>query len=78
LQNIPVFVSDIDCIKNGALAALGADQYELGRQVGKIVADILKNKNSEFLRTMEYAKIISEETNKKVATEMNIELPESP
>ncbi|MCX7343732.1 MAG: ABC transporter substrate-binding protein [Proteobacteria bacterium] len=77
LQNIPVFVSDIDCIQSGALAALGADQYELGRQVGKIVADILKQKNVELLRTMEYAKVIREETNKKVADEMKIALPEA-
>ena len=75
LQNIPVFVSDIDCLKSGALAALGADQYELGRQVGKIVANILKNPNTELAVPMEYAQLVSAETNPKVALEMNITIP---
>lgn len=39
---IPVFTSDIDLVPKGALAALGPDQYELGRQTGRMVARILK------------------------------------
>lgn len=76
MQNIPVFVSDIDCIKNGALAALGADQYEMGRQVGKMIVEILTSNNAEFLKTMEYASIIRDVTNKEVASELKIILPD--
>ena len=72
LQKIPVFVSDLDCLKSGALAALGADQYELGRQVGKMVSKILKQPNAEFLNTMEYADKVRGETNQKVANELNL------
>ena len=72
LQNIPVFVSDLDCLKSGALAALGADQYALGRQVGKMVADILKQPNVEFTKTMEYSDKVRGETNQEVARELKI------
>ncbi len=75
MQNIPIFVSDLDCLPQGALAALGADQYALGRQVGKIVADILKNPNKVFEKTMEYAEVVREEANEKVAAELKIVLP---
>ncbi|MCX7337843.1 MAG: ABC transporter substrate-binding protein [Alphaproteobacteria bacterium] len=41
-HEIPVFVSDVDCLGKGALAALGPDQYQLGRQTGKMLVKILK------------------------------------
>jgi len=40
-NNIPVFCSDIDMVEQGALAALGPNQYEVGKQVGKIILQIL-------------------------------------
>ena len=40
-HNIPVFTSDIDCLEKGALAALGPDQYELGKQAGRMTHRIL-------------------------------------
>ena len=40
--NLPIFVSDIDFLDKGALAALGPDQYVLGRQTGKMIVKILK------------------------------------
>ncbi len=40
---IPAFVSDIDIADQGALAALGPDQRELGRQTARMVDFILKN-----------------------------------
>ncbi len=39
---IPVFVSDINKVQSGAVAALGPDQYEIGRQTGKMIVEILK------------------------------------
>jgi putative ABC transport system substrate-binding protein len=35
---IPVYVSDTDSVKIGALAALGPNQYQVGLQAGKIIA----------------------------------------
>jgi putative ABC transport system substrate-binding protein len=41
---IPVYVSDTDAVYLGALAALGPNQYEVGRQTGVLVAKILNGK----------------------------------
>ena len=42
---IPVFVSDTDSVKDGAVAALGPNQYELGRQTGKMIVRILNGED---------------------------------
>lgn len=63
--NIPAFVSDIDLANQGALAALGPDQTELGRQTARMVDRILKNPTAplpsvEFpQKTEEYVKSLS-------------------
>lgn len=41
----PVFVSDTDLVKKGAVAALGPNQYDLGKQAGALAAQILKGKD---------------------------------
>ncbi len=60
---IPAFVSDVDLFDQGALAALGPDQTDLGRQTARMVDLVLKNpkaplppvqfpeKTKEFVRT---------------------------
>ena len=40
-QGIPVYVSDRDAVTLGALAALGPNQREVGRQTGRMVARVL-------------------------------------
>lgn len=75
LENIPVFVSDVDCVSKGALAALGADQYALGRQVGKMVVAILKNPEMANTQTMQYPAVIQEKVNRKIAADLKIILP---
>lgn len=72
IANIPVFVSDVDCVKKGALAAIGADQYALGRQAGKMVVKILKDVKNADNQVMEYPEIIKEEINHKVAQDLKI------
>lgn len=39
-----LFVSDVDIVEQGAIAALGPDQYELGSQTGRMIAAILSGK----------------------------------
>lgn len=41
----PLFVSDPDSVDRGALAAYAFDQHQMGHQVGKMVAKILKGEN---------------------------------
>lgn len=39
---IPVFVSDTDAVSLGAKAALGPNQYEIGRQTGRMIVRVLQ------------------------------------
>jgi putative ABC transport system substrate-binding protein len=39
---IPVFASDVDTVKRGAVATYGIDYYQMGKQTGEMAARILK------------------------------------
>ncbi|MGC5327403.1 ABC transporter substrate binding protein [Brevibacillus sp. SYSU BS000544] len=39
---IPVFASDIDTVKRGAVATYGIDYYKMGKQTGQMAARVLK------------------------------------
>ncbi len=41
-QNIPVFGSEVEQVKNGCVAAMGLDYVALGRQTGAMAAKVLK------------------------------------
>lgn len=44
-KGIPVFASDPESVKNGAVAAVANDQYLIGRETGALVAHILKGQD---------------------------------
>ncbi|NRB10627.1 MAG: ABC transporter substrate-binding protein [Rickettsiaceae bacterium] len=44
-EKIPVYVSDTDAVKLGALAALGPNQYQVGLQTGKMISKVLDGKD---------------------------------
>ncbi len=54
-SKIPVYVSDIALVKNGALAALGPDQYKLGLQTADLIIKVI-NKQSINIIQLEYPK----------------------
>jgi len=60
---IPAFVSDVDIVDQGALAALGPDQTELGRQTARMAVKILKNPNAS-LPAVEFPEKTVEKVNK--------------
>lgn len=73
--SIPVFVSDTDMVDQGALAALGPSQYQIGRQTGAMIANILsgspdRNQSIEFPDKLEFV------INQKVASKLKIYIPE--
>ena len=73
---IPVFGSEIEQVKNGCLAAEGIDYISLGRETGKIAAQILKG---EAKAGDIPVALISDSTpvyNKEVADRLGITLPE--
>lgn len=70
-RNIPVFTSDIDCLEKGALAALGPDQYELGKQAGRITHRILLDEKPSSI-PVEMPKKIYARMNPSVAEKLGI------
>lgn len=44
-QQVPIYSAYLDAVKAGALAGIAADEYEIGKQTGKIAAAILQGKN---------------------------------
>lgn len=44
---IPVFAADTATVERGAVAALGFDYYDHGRQTGVMVARVLNGENPE-------------------------------
>lgn len=44
-QKIPVFVSDTDIVKDGPLAAIGPNQYAIGKQTAGIVVRVLNGED---------------------------------
>ena len=74
-KGIPVFGSEIEQVKIGCLAAEGIDYIQLGKQTGKIAAQILKGEKKASEIPYE---IISEPgfyVNIKVAENLGIEVP---
>lgn len=70
-QKIPVFVSDTDIVRDGALAALGPNQYEIGKQTAHLIARIL---NGEDINKMnvEFPKGTELFLNQGTATKLGI------
>ena len=54
---IPLVASDTDSVPRGAVAALGANYYDLGRETGKITAEILNGKKPGDIPTRKIEKI---------------------
>lgn len=75
-KKIPVFGSEIEQVKLGCLAAEGLDYVELGKQTGKMAAQVLKGEKEAS--EMQY-EIITEPgfyVNTKVAENLGITVPD--
>lgn len=72
-HKIPVFVSDVDCLQKGALAALGPDQYQLGRQAGKMVVKILKEKLKPSDIPVEWPEKVEFKLNSELAEQLGLQ-----
>jgi putative ABC transport system substrate-binding protein len=72
--SIPVFVSDTDIVKDGAVAALGPNQYNLGLQTAKLIVKVLKGKEIGAIPA-EYPEAIELYLNPKAAEQIGIIIP---
>lgn len=72
---IPVFGSEIEQVKIGCLAAQGLDYVELGRQTGKMAAQVLKGEKKASELPYETIEDASLYINEKTAENLGIEIP---
>lgn len=73
---IPVFVSDTDMVPNGALASLGPNQYEIGKQTAKILLKYLNGSKINDI-AIEYPEKVELVLNDTRAKELGITFSES-
>ena len=75
-QKIPVFGSEIEQVKLGCLAAEGLDYIKLGKQTGKMAAQVLKGEAEASQMNYEVIEEAAFYGNSKVAENLGITLPE--
>ncbi len=75
-NKLPVFAGDTDSVKRGAIAAVGFDYYDVGRQTGKIVARILKGEKPGDI-AVQGVEITQLFVNPGAAEKMGITIPEA-
>jgi len=73
---IPVFAGDTDTVLRGAIAAVGYDYFDLGRQTGDIVVRILKGEKAGDI-DVKMAQGTNLFVNPKMAARMGVEVPAS-
>lgn len=71
---IPVFAADTDSVERGAVAAVGYDYADLGRQTGDIVVRILKGEKPGMI-DVKLAEGTSLFVNTTMAAKMGVEIP---
>lgn len=73
---VPVFAGDTDTVARGAVAAVGYDYFDLGRQTGDIVVRILKGEKPGDI-DVKMAKGTNLFVNPKMAERMGVKVPAS-
>ena len=71
-SKIPVFVSDTDIVTDGAIAALGPNQYEIGKQTAKMIVRTLKGEDPNTM-PVEFPAETELFLNKNAAKKLGIE-----
>ena len=75
-SKLPLFTADTDSVSRGALAALGFNYYDVGKQTGEVVVRVLKGENPGDI-PVKVAAGTDLVINKGAATRMGVTLPES-
>jgi putative ABC transport system substrate-binding protein len=73
-RQVPVFASENNSVEQGAVATLGIDYYQLGRQTGSMAARIL-NGSDPAKMPVESSKELKLYINQKSAEEIGLEIP---
>lgn len=75
-HQVPVFASENNSVEQGAIATLGIDYYQLGKQTGSMAARILNGSNPAEM-PVESSKELKLYINKKSAAEIDLDIPEN-
>lgn len=75
-KNIPVFGSEVEQVKIGCLASMGLDYFDLGKQTGKIAAQVLSGEKKASEINFEIIEEFAFYGNKAVAENLGLTLPE--
>ena len=74
-HGMPVYAGDIDAVKRGAIAAIGVDYYNVGRQTGNIVVRILRGEKPGKI-PVTVADKTNLYVNPTIAAKMGLTIPE--
>lgn len=72
--NLAVLTGDTDSVKRGAIAALGFDYYDVGRQTGRVVARVLRGEKPGDI-PVQYVNKLQLVINPAAAQKMGVTLP---
>ena len=75
-HKIPVFSSDPESVEKGCLATIAPNQYEIGRQAGKMIVSVLKGANVEEI-ALEKASALTIVLNQEAARYLEITFPQT-
>lgn len=75
-KNIPVFGSEVEQVKIGCLATMGLDYFDLGKQTGKMAAQVLSGEKKASEINFEIIEEFAFYGNSLVAENLGISLPE--
>ncbi len=75
-SKLPLFTADTDSVKRGALAALGFNYFDVGKQTGEVVVRILKGEKPGDI-PVEIAKGTNLVVNLDAAKKMGVTIPQS-
>lgn len=75
-KKIPIFPAVDTMVKEGGLATVGLNQYELGKLTGKMAATVLKGENKPQTMPIQYLKEGTIIINKEKAAQLGITIPQ--
>jgi putative ABC transport system substrate-binding protein len=76
-NNLPLYAADVDSVPRGAIAALGFDYYEHGRQTGQMAVRILKDKADPAEMAVQMQKNLKLHLNLESARAIGVDIPQN-
>lgn len=73
-NKLPIYTADPDSVKRGCLAAVALSQYQIGREVGKVAARVLKGENPSDIPIVIPTQMETA-INHDIAEKLGIEIP---